>query len=268
MKQYLELLEHILIHGVHRQDRTGTGTISCFGHQMRISLTEKFPLLTTKYMHWKSIVHELLWFISGNTNIKYLKDSGVNIWNEWADENGNLGPIYGKQWRAWQGIDENHNLKTQDQLQSAIDTIKNDPFSRRIIISAWNVSQLYDMKLPPCHLMFQFYVQDNNLSCQVYQRSADIFLGIPFNIASYSLLLHMIAHITGKKAYELIYTLGDAHIYHNHINQVKIQMTRKPYPLPNIKLLKEVSAIDEFKFNDIELINYQSHPKLTGKIAI
>lgn len=264
MKQYLDLIDHVLKNGVKKNDRTGTGTISVFGYQMRFNLENGFPLLTTKKLHFKSIVHELLWFISGNTNIRYLNENGVRIWNEWADENGDLGPVYGYQWRSWNTADG----KKIDQLMNVIESIKKNPDSRRHIVSAWNVGDLDRMALPPCHLLFQFYVAEGKLSCQLYQRSCDIFLGVPFNIASYSLLTMMIAQITDLKPGEFIHTLGDAHIYLNHIEQVKLQLTRQPYPLPQLKLNPDVKDIGKFRYEDFELINYVAHPHIKGEISV
>ena len=264
MKQYLELCDHVLKNGIRKQDRTGTGTISVFGYQMRFNLEDGFPLLTTKKLHYKSILYELLWFLRGDTNIKYLNDHGVRIWNEWADENGDLGHIYGYQWRSWPAADGKHI----DQISQVIDSIKNNPDSRRHIVSAWNVSELGKMALPPCHILFQFYVADGRLSCQLYQRSADIFLGVPFNIASYSLLLLMMAQVTGLKPGEFIHTLGDAHIYLNHIEQVKLQLTRTPYPLPVMKVNPEKKNIFDFVYEDFTLENYQAHPHIKGEISV
>ena len=264
MKQYLKLCDHVLKNGIRKQDRTGTGTISVFGYQMRFNLEDGFPLLTTKKLHYKSILYELLWFLKGDTNIKYLNDHGVRIWNEWADENGDLGHIYGYQWRSWPAADGKHI----DQISQVIDSIKNNPDSRRHIVSAWNVSELDKMALPPCHILFQFYVADGKLSCQLYQRSADIFLGVPFNIASYSLLLLMMAQVTGLKPGEFVHTLGDAHIYLNHIEQVKLQLTRDPYPLPVMKVNPEKKNIFDFVYEDFTLENYQAHPHIKGEISV
>ena len=264
MKQYLDLLNHVLKNGVEKSDRTGTGTISVFGYQMRFDLSEGFPVLTTKKLHLKSIIHELLWFISGSTNIKYLTDNGVRIWNEWADENGNLGPVYGKQWRAW----ETNDGRTIDQLMDVINTIKTNPDSRRMIVSAWNVGDVAKMALPPCHLLFQFYVANGKLSCQLYQRSCDIFLGVPFNIASYALLTMMIAQVTGLEPGDFVHTLGDAHIYNNHIEQVKLQLTREPYPLPKMIINKDVDDILRFKYEDFVLENYVAHPHIKGEVSV
>jgi thymidylate synthase len=264
MKQYLELLDHVLEKGVKKQDRTGTGTLSVFGYQMRFGLQESFPVLTTKKLHLRSIIHELLWFISGGTNIEYLRDNGVKIWNEWADSDGNLGPVYGYQWRSWPSAD---GRKT-DQLAGVIENIKSNPDSRRLIVSAWNVGELDSMALPPCHLLFQFYVSEGKLSCQLYQRSCDIFLGVPFNIASYSLLTMMVAQVTGLEPGEFIHTLGDAHIYLNHLEQVKLQLGRKPYPLPQMEINPGVKDIDLFRYEDFTLKNYVSHPLIRGEISV
>lgn len=263
MKQYLDLLDHVLTNGIKKEDRTGTGTISTFGYQMRFNLQEGFPLLTTKKLHLKSIIHELLWFLSGDTNTKYLNENGVRIWNEWADENGNLGPIYGYQWRSWTAKDRNI-----DQISQVLDSLKNNPNSRRHIVSAWNVGDLPDMALPPCHILFQFYVADGKLSCQLYQRSADIFLGVPFNIASYSLLIMMMAQVLELEPGDFVHTLGDAHIYLNHIEQVKTQLTRKPYKLPQMKINPEVKNLFDFKYEDFSLENYEAHPHIKGEISV
>ena len=263
MKQYLDLARLVLEKGVQKGDRTGTGTISHFGHQMRFDLSEGFPLVTTKKLHLKSIIHELLWFLKGDTNIKYLKENGVRIWDEWADENGNLGKIYGHQWRSWEG-----DGFTIDQIQEVVDTLKNNPDSRRIIVSAWNVAQLDQMALPPCHCFMQFYVANGKLSLQLYQRSADLFLGVPFNIASYSLLLLMMAQVTGLEAGEFIHTFGDMHIYNNHIEQIKEQLTREPYKLPTMVLNKEVTNIFDFKYEDFTLVGYEAHPHIKGEVAV
>ena len=264
MKQYLNLLETILEKGVKKEDRTGTGTTSVFGHQMRFDLSEGFPLVTTKKLHLKSIIYELLWFLDGDTNTKYLTDNGVRIWNEWADENGDLGPVYGAQWRSWKGA----NGKTIDQITDAINQIKNNPDSRRIIVSAWNVGELDQMALMPCHAFFQFYVADGKLSCQLYQRSADSFLGVPFNIASYALLTMMMAQVTGLEAGDFVHTLGDAHIYSNHMEQVDLQMSRETKKLPVMKINPEVKSIFDFKFEDFELEGYDPHPHIKGAVAI
>lgn len=264
MKQYLDLLDFVLKNGVQKQDRTGTGTISVFGYQMRFDLRENFPILTTKKLHLRSILHELLWFLQGATNTKYLTDNKVTIWNEWADANGDLGPIYGYQWRSWPKPDGSH----VDQIKQVLGSIRNNPDSRRHIVSAWNVGDLDRMALPPCHLLFQFYVANGELSCQMYQRSCDIFLGVPFNIASYVLLTRMMAQVAGLKPGEFIHTLGDAHIYQNHIDQVRLQLSREPLPLPQMQINPEIKEIDGFKFDDFQLINYQSHPHIKGDIAV
>jgi thymidylate synthase len=264
MRQYLDLLQHVMDNGYERQDRTGTGTLSVFGYQMRFNLEEGFPALTTKKLHLKSIIHELLWFLKGETNVRYLQENGVKIWNEWAGENGELGPVYGYQWRSW----NTDNGQTIDQIANVIHSIKNNPDSRRHIVSAWNVGDLNKMALPPCHILFQFYVAGNKLSCQLYQRSADIFLGVPFNIASYSLLLMMVARVTGLEPYEFIHTLGDAHIYLNHISQVQLQLTREPRPLPVMNINPEVKDIFDFKYEDFTLENYNPHPHIQGAISV
>ncbi|MDX8341529.1 thymidylate synthase [Draconibacterium sp. IB214405] len=264
MRQYLDLLETILEKGTVKEDRTGTGTISRFGHQMRFDLNEGFPMVTTKKLHLKSIVYELLWFLKGDTNVKYLQDNGVRIWNEWADDDGNLGHIYGYQWRSWPTPDGGHI----DQITQVIDAIKNNPDSRRHLVSAWNVGELDKMNLPPCHILFQFYVADGKLSCQLYQRSADVFLGVPFNIASYALLTMMMAQACGLEYGDFVHTLGDVHIYSNHIEQVKLQLTREPYPLPTMKINPDVKNIFDFKFEDFELVGYQSHPHIKGVVAV
>ena len=264
MRQYLDLLDHVLNTGIEKKDRTGTGTISVFGYQMRFDLEEGFPLLTTKKLHLKSIIHELLWFISGDTNTKYLNDNGVRIWNEWADKDGNLGPIYGYQWRSWPS-GEGRKI---DQLENVISSIKKSPDSRRHIVSAWNVGELEKMALPPCHIMFQFYVAEGKLSCQLYQRSADIFIGVPFNIASYSLLTHMVAQATGLKPGDFVHTLGDAHIYLNHIDQVKLQLSRKPFKLPKMVINSGVTDILNFRYDDFTLEDYVSHPHIKGDISV
>jgi len=264
MKQYLELLDHVMKSGVEKKDRTGTGTISVFGYQMRFNLNEGFPVLTTKKLHLKSIIHELLWFISGDTNIKYLTDNGVKIWNEWADKDGNLGPVYGYQWRSWPAADG----RAIDQITAVVSSLKENPDSRRHIVSAWNVSEIEKMALPPCHILFQFYVAGGRLSCQLYQRSADIFLGVPFNIASYSLLTLMMAQVTGYKPGEFIHTLGDAHIYLNHIDQVRLQLSREPRPLPVMTLSSEISDISTFKYEDFSLTGYDPHPAIKGEISV
>ncbi len=264
MKQYLDLLDHVLEKGVEKSDRTGTGTVSVFGYQMRFDLEKGFPALTTKKLHLRSIIHELLWFLKGETNVKYLQDKGVRIWNEWADENGDLGPIYGSQWRSWPAA----GGKSIDQISNVIESIENNPDSRRHIVSAWNVGELENMALPPCHILFQFYVADGKLSCQLYQRSADIFLGVPFNIASYSLLLMMVAQVTGLKPGEFIHTLGDAHIYLNHVEQVKEQLRREPYELPVMNINSKKTGIFDFEYDDFSLDNYRAHPHIKGKISV
>jgi thymidylate synthase len=264
MKQYLDLLDHVMTKGVKKSDRTGTGTISTFGYQMRFDLQQGFPVLTTKKLHLRSIIHELLWFLKGDTNIKYLNDNKVSIWDEWADKNGELGHIYGFQWRSWPTADGRHI----DQISNLVKSIKENPDSRRHILSAWNVGDIDKMALPPCHVLFQFYVSEGKLSCQLYQRSCDIFLGVPFNIASYALLTMMMAQSTGLEAGEFIHTLGDAHIYINHIDQVKLQLIRKPYALPQMKLKPEVSSIFDFKYEDFELEGYESHPHIKGEISV
>lgn len=264
MRQYLELLDHIINKGTEKTDRTGTGTISVFGYQMRFNLEEGFPLMTTKKLHLKSIIHELLWFISGDTNTKYLVENGVKIWNEWSDKDGNLGPVYGYQWRSWPSVDG----KNIDQLGNVISSIRNSPDSRRHIVSAWNVGEIDKMALPPCHLLFQFYVAGGKLSCQLYQRSADIFIGVPFNIASYALLTLMVAQVTGLRPGDFVHTLGDAHIYLNHIDQVKLQLAREPYKLPRMEVNREVSDIDGFRYDDFTLVDYVSHPHIKGDISI
>lgn len=264
MKQYLDLLQRVLDEGVNKSDRTGTGTISVFGHQMRFNLDDGFPVLTTKKLHLKSIIYELLWFLKGDTNIKYLQDHGVRIWNEWADESGDLGHIYGYQWRSWPDYRGGHI----DQISEVINTIKNNPDSRRILVSAWNVADLNNMNLPPCHIFFQFYVANGRLSLQLYQRSADIFLGVPFNIASYALLLKMVAQVTGLRAGDFIHTLGDAHIYTNHLDQVNLQLSRKPRSLPDMKINPDVKDIFSFEYEDFELVNYDPHPHIKGIVSV
>jgi len=264
MKQYLDLLTHVLEKGTRKEDRTGTGTISTFGYQMRFDLKDGFPLMTTKKLHLKSIIHELLWFLDGNTNTKYLNEHGVKIWNEWADENGELGPIYGYQWRSWPAS----GGKQIDQVSGIIDSIRRNPDSRRHIVSAWNVGELENMALPPCHILFQFYVADGKLSCQLYQRSADIFLGVPFNIASYSFLLMMMAQATGLEPGEFIHTLGDAHIYLNHLEQVELQLKRDPRPLPTVRLNPEKKSVFDFRFEDFTVENYNPHPHIKGAISV
>ena len=264
MKQYLDLLSHILENGNEKTDRTGTGTKSVFGYQMRFDLQKGFPLLTTKKLHTRSIFHELLWFLKGDTNIKYLHDNKVTIWDEWADENGDLGPVYGKQWRAWQGADG----KITDQISQVVNQIKNTPDSRRMLVSAWNVGEVEQMVLPPCHIVFQFYVANNKLSCQLYQRSADVFLGVPFNIASYALLTEMIAQVCDLEAGEFIHTLGDAHLYLNHLDQARLQLSRMPYELPKLVLNPEVKDVFDFKYEDIKIENYVSHPHIKAEVAV
>ncbi|MDA3129670.1 thymidylate synthase [Aliibacillus thermotolerans] len=264
MQQYLDLCKHILENGSKKEDRTGTGTISVFGWQMRFNLEEGFPLLTTKKLHLRSIIHELLWFLKGDTNVTYLQDNKVRIWNEWADENGDLGPIYGKQWRAWEGA----NGKTVDQISNVIDEIKTNPNSRRLVVSAWNPAELEEMALAPCHCLFQFYVNDGKLSCQLYQRSADVFLGVPFNIASYALLTKMIAQVCGLRAFEFVHTFGDAHIYLNHIQQIKTQLKREPRALPQMHLNKEITNIFDFTYDDFTLEGYDPHPAIKGEVSV
>ncbi|WMN11225.1 thymidylate synthase [Marivirga salinae] len=264
MKQYHDLMQHILDKGVQKGDRTGTGTISVFGYQMRYDLSEGFPVVTTKKLHLRSIIHELLWFLKGETNIKYLKENGVSIWDEWADENGELGPVYGSQWRNWPTPDGKHI----DQISQIIDQIKNTPNSRRIMVSAWNVSDVPNMALPPCHALFQFYVADGKLSCQLYQRSADVFLGVPFNIASYALLTMMVAQVCDLEPGDFIHTLGDAHLYSNHLEQTELQLSREPYPLPKMKINPNVKNIFDFKFEDFELVDYQYHPHIKAAVAV
>jgi len=264
MKQYLDLLDHVLKHGTRKEDRTGTGTISVFGHQMRFNLEEGFPVLTTKKLHLKSIIHELLWFLAGDTNVKYLQDNGVRIWNEWADENGDLGHVYGYQWRSWPAPDGRHI----DQISEVVNSLKNNPDSRRHIVSAWNVGEIDQMALPPCHLLFQFYVADGKLSCQLFQRSCDVFLGVPFNIASYALLTLMMAQVCHLRPGDFVWTGGDVHIYQNHMEQVNLQLTREPKPLPQMKINPEVKSIFDFKYEDFELINYDAHPHIPGKVSV
>lgn len=264
MKQYHDLMRHVLENGTTKTDRTGTGTVSVFGYQMRFDLQEGFPLLTTKKLHLKSIIHELLWFLKGDTNIQYLKENGVRIWDEWADENGNLGPVYGSQWRSWPAADGRHI----DQITQVVNQIKNNPDSRRMIVSAWNVGEIDKMKLPPCHAFFQFYVADGKLSCQLYQRSADIFLGVPFNIASYAILTMMMAQVCDLKPGDFVHTLGDAHLYSNHIEQTKLQLTRDFRPLPKMKINPDVKSIFEFKFEDFSLEGYDPHPHIKAEVAV
>jgi len=264
MQPYLDLMRHVMHHGVRKDDRTGTGTLSVFGHQMRFDLAQGFPLLTTKKVHTKSIIYELLWFLRGDTNIRYLKDHGVSIWNEWANENGDLGPVYGAQWRSWPTPDG----RRIDQISQVTHAIRENPDSRRLIVSAWNVSEIEHMALPPCHLLFQFYVAQGHLSCQLYQRSADIFLGVPFNIASYALLTMMMAQTTGLKPGEFVHTLGDAHLYLNHLEQVHTQLAREPRPLPSMRLNPEKTSLFDFDFEDFELLNYDPHPSIKAPVAV
>src|ERR1700743_1261905 len=264
MKQYLDLIKHVLENGTQKHDRTGTGTLSVFGYQMRFNLQDGFPLVTTKKLHLKSIIHELIWFLSGDTNIRYLKENGVRIWDEWADADGNLGPVYGYQWRSWPTPDGGHI----DQIKQEVNQIKNNPDSRRMIVSAWNVADVNQMALPPCNTLFQFYVLDGKLSCQLYQRSADIFLGVPFNIASYALLTMMMAQVCGLQYGDFLHTFGDAHIYNNHFEQVKLQLTREPRPLPTMKINSDVKDIFSFKFEDFELENYDPWPHIKGVVAV
>ncbi len=264
MQQYQTLLKHILQNGSLKTDRTGTGTRSCFGYQMRFNLQEGFPMVTTKKLHLKSIIHELLWFLKGSTNIAYLKENGVRIWDEWADENGNLGPVYGKQWRSWEGVEG----QTIDQISDVINQIKKTPDSRRLIVSAWNVAELPKMALMPCHTLFQFYVADGKLSCQLYQRSADVFLGVPFNIASYALLTMMVARVCGLEYGDFIHSFGDVHLYNNHVEQAELQLTREPFPLPTMHINPDIKDIFEFTFEDFTLENYQSHPAIKAPVAV
>jgi thymidylate synthase len=264
MKQYLDLVQHILGNGVRKADRTGTGTISVFGYQMRFDLNAGFPLLTTKKLHLKSIIYELLWFLRGDTNVKYLNDHDVSIWNEWADCDGELGPVYGAQWRSWHGAGD----RTIDQISLVVDGIKTNPDSRRLIVSAWNVAEIDKMALPPCHALFQFYVANGRLSCQLYQRSADVFIGVPFNIASYALLTLMVAHVCSLKPGEFIHTFGDAHLYLNHLEQARLQIARTPYPLPRMELNPRVKSIFEFEYSDFELVGYQAHPHIKAEISV
>jgi thymidylate synthase len=264
MRAYLDLLQHILDHGVEKTDRTGTGTLSVFGYQMRFDLQKGFPAVTTKKLHFRSIIHELLWFLKGDTNVRYLQENGVRIWNEWADNNGDLGPVYGKQWRNWEAPDGS----TTDQIQAALDQIKNNPDSRRIMVSAWNVGELKQMALTPCHAFFQFYVSNGKLSCQLYQRSADTFLGVPFNIASYALLTLMMAQVSGLQPGEFIHTFGDAHLYLNHLEQTRLQLSREPRPLPEMKLNPDVTCIEDFQYEDFELLGYDPHPTIKAPIAV
>ncbi len=264
MRQYLDLMQHVLDHGVKKEDRTGTGTVSVFGHQMRFDLSQGFPCVTTKKLHLRSIIHELLWFLKGDTNIQYLKDNGVSIWDEWADEQGNLGPVYGYQWRNWPTPDGRHI----DQISQVIDQIKNNPDSRRIIVSAWNVAEIENMALPPCHAFFQFYVADGKLSCQLYQRSADIFLGVPFNIASYALLTMMMAQVCDLEPGDFVHTLGDAHLYSNHLEQARLQLSREPRALPGMRINPEVKDLFDFTFDDFELFDYDPHPHIKAAVAV
>jgi thymidylate synthase len=264
MRQYLDLMQHVLDHGTKKEDRTGTGTVSVFGHQMRFNLADGFPMVTTKKLHLRSIIHELLWFLKGDTNIQYLRDNGVTIWDEWADEQGELGPVYGYQWRNWPTPDGGHI----DQITQVINQLKNNPDSRRIIVSAWNVADIEKMKLPPCHAFFQFYVADGRLSCQLYQRSADIFLGVPFNIASYALLTLMMAQVCNLKPGDFVHTLGDAHLYLNHLEQTQLQLSREPYPLPTLKINPDVKDLFAFRFEDFEVEGYQCHPHIKAPVAV
>ncbi|ADD28611.1 thymidylate synthase [Meiothermus ruber] len=264
MQQYHDLMRHVLEHGVDKSDRTGVGTRSVFGYQMRFDLRQGFPLVTTKKVHWKSVVYELLWFLRGETNIGFLRENGVTIWDEWADEAGELGPVYGKQWRSWAGPDG----QTIDQLAWVLEEIRRNPDSRRLVVSAWNVADLPQMALAPCHILFQFYVAQGRLSCQLYQRSADIFLGVPFNIASYALLTHMVAQVTGLEPGELIHTLGDAHLYRNHFEQARLQLSREPRPLPTLRLNPAVKDLFAFTYDDIELLNYNPHPRIPAPVAV
>jgi thymidylate synthase len=264
MKQYLDYLQHILDHGTRKVDRTGVGTLSVFGYQMRFNLAEGFPLVTTKKLHTKSIFHELLWFLRGETNVKYLQENGVSIWNEWADANGDLGPVYGKQWRRWQTEDG----RVIDQMSELVHQIKTNPDSRRLIVNAWNVGELNKMALPPCHLLFQFYVADQTLSCQLYQRSADSFLGVPFNIASYALLTHMIAQQCDLKLGDFVWTGGDCHLYLNHLEQIKLQLSRESFPLPKLHFKRRPESLFDYQFDDIEIVNYQAHPHIKGAVAV
>ena len=264
MKQYLDLLSHIIENGVEKNDRTGVGTLSTFGYQTRFDLSKGFPLITTKKIHLKSVIYELLWFINGDSNIDFLKSNGVSIWDEWADASGNLGRIYGVQWRSWKKNDNSH----VDQLKNLMESLKNNPNSRRHIVSAWNVGEIDEMALPPCHCLFQFYLANNKLSCQLYQRSADAFLGVPFNIASYSLLMHMVAHVLNFEVGDFVYTVGDLHLYKNHIDQAKTQILRKPYELANLKINREIDDIFSFVYEDFEIVNYKAHPHIKGAIAV
>ena len=264
MKQYLDLMRRVLEHGARKEDRTGTGTLSVFGHQMRFDLSQGFPLVTTKKVHLRSIIHELLWFLRGDTNVAYLHEHGVSIWDEWADEQGELGPIYGYQWRSWPTPDGRHI----DQIQQVLDQLRNSPDSRRIIVSAWNVAEIERMALPPCHAFFQFYVAEGRLSCQLYQRSADIFLGVPFNIASYALLTMMVAQVSGLEPGDFVHTFGDAHLYSNHLEQARLQLSRTPYPLPTMKINPAVTSLFDFRFEDFELLDYQCHAHIKAPVAV
>lgn len=264
MRAYLDLLAHILRNGTKKEDRTGVGTLSVFGYQMRFNLEDGFPILTTKKIHLKSVIYELLWFLRGDTNVRYLQEHGVRIWNEWADENGDLGPVYGAQWRAWRGADG----RAIDQIAQVVHDIRHNPTSRRLIVSAWNVGELEKMALPPCHCLFQFYVANGKLSCQLYQRSADVFLGVPFNITSYSLLTLMVAQVTGLKPGEFVHTFGDVHLYLNHLEQARLQLSREPHPLPQMKINPEVKDIFSFRYEDFELVNYLSHPHIPAEVAV
>lgn len=264
MRNYLELLNNVLTNGIEKSDRTGTGTRSLFGYQMRFDLSDGFPILTTKKLHLKSIIHELLWFLKGETNIRYLKENGVRIWDEWADENGELGPVYGSQWRSWLGADG----ETVDQISNVVQQIKTTPDSRRLIVSAWNAAEIKNMKLPPCHTLFQFYVADGRLSCQLYQRSADVFLGVPFNIASYALLTMMMAQVCDLEPGEFVHSFGDVHLYNNHVEQAQLQLSREPKELPTIKMNPDIKSIFEFKFEDFEVVNYDPHPSIKAAVAV
>jgi thymidylate synthase len=276
MEQYHALLRHILQNGVRKNDRTGTGTVSVFGYQMRFDLAKGFPLVTTKKLHVKSIIYELLWFLRGDTNVRYLQENGVRIWDEWADANGDLGPVYGKQWRSWTATTQASDPSTHpapssttiDQIAGVIAEIKRNPDSRRLVVSAWNVADLPAMHLAPCHALFQFYVADGKLSCQLYQRSADVFLGVPFNIASYALLTMMIAKVCNLEYGDFVHTFGDAHLYINHLEQAELQLSREPYPLPTLRIVRDVQSIDDFRFEDFELVNYQAHPHIKGEVAV
>lgn len=264
MKQYLDLLNHVLTHGTEKTDRTGTGTLSVFGYQMRFDLNDGFPLLTTKKLHLRSIIHELIWFLSGDTNTQYLKKNGVSIWDEWADENGDLGPVYGHQWRSW----GTPNGKTIDQISQVVEQIKNSPDSRRMIVSAWNVGEIEQMALPPCHAFFQFYVADGKLSCQLYQRSCDVFLGVPFNIASYALLTCLFAKATGLNVGEFVWTGGDVHLYSNHLQQARTQLQRRPYALPQLQIIRDVESVFDYRFEDFAIVDYQAHPHIAAPVAV